>query len=380
MRPVTTSKTQSMASPAVLYLAFDLGDRRWKLAFTTGLGQRPRVRTIPARDLEQLDHELARARTRFGLREDARVVSCYEAGRDGFWLHRALVARGIANHVVDAASIEVNRRARRAKADRLDAEKLVLMLVRAEHGDPRTWRTVQAPTPEAEDARQLHRELDALVCERTAKRNRIHELLATQGVHLSLTSEGVAALATARCWDGAPLPPALGARLVREWRDVEYLTQRIEAVKALRDGAIASDASPAYQQIRQLMRLRAVGPTIATVLVLEFFSWRAFRNRRQVGGCAGLTPTPFQTGTSLRELGISKAGNRYVRYLAIELAWSWLRWQPQSALSQWYRRRFGEGGPARRRVGIVALARKLLIAMWRYVTTDELPEGTVLKA
>jgi transposase len=281
--------------------------------------------------------------------------------------------------VVDSASIEVDRRKRRAKADRLDAQKLVLMLVRATQGDERTWRPVRVPTAAAEDARQLHRELDTLVRERTAKVNRIQELLVAQGVSLRVP-ELPAALATVRGWDGQPLPAGLRARLEREWRDVAHLTTRITELQALRAGAIASDESPAYRQIRRLMRVRAIGPATATVLVLEFFDWRQFRNRRQVAGLAGLTPTPFQSGGSAHEQGMSKAGNRHVRWIAIELAWGWLHWQPQSALSRWYRQKFGEGGPARRRVGIVALARKLLIALWRYLETEEMPAGAVLKA
>jgi transposase len=363
-----------------LHVAFELAERRWKLAFTPGLGQRPRVRTVAARDLDVVRQEISRARARFGLPATTPVVSCYEAGRDGFWLHRALTARGISNHIVDAASIEVNRRLRRAKADRLDAEKLVLMLVRAQQGDPRVWRVVRVPSEPDEAARQLGRELDAVTHDRTQVLNRMHGLLATEGVTLALTGDVPAALAAARRWNGTPLPAELVARLARDWRQVEALTARRAALQAQRRQELATGTTPAHAQMRQLARLSAVGAATATVLVREFFGWRAFRNRRQVGGCAGLTATPFQTGGSHHEQGISKAGNRRVRTLMIELAWGWLRYQPQSELSAWYRADVGGGGVRQRRVGIVALARKLLIALWRYLETDTVPAGARLKA
>ena len=394
----STTATRSEPCGPVLYLALELGERTWKLAVTTGFGERPRVRAIPARDLAALDRELTRAQARRRLPPATPVVSCYEAGRDGFWLHRALVRRGIANRVVDSASIEVNRRARRAKADHLDAEKLVVMLVRAAQGDPRVWHEVGVPSEAAEDARTLHREFAAVTAARTAVRTRMHGLLATQGVTLALTGDVGAALGAVRRWDGTPLPPALLARLGREWAEVQHLTTRVLALRAARRALLraapeaapnampdATDATEATEtraraQMRQLARLGAVGEAIATVLVREFFSWRTFRNGREVGALAGLVPTPYQSGTQHHEQGISKAGNRHVRHMAVELAWCWLRYQPQSALAQWYGAHFGGGGPGRRRVGVVALARKLLIALWRYLETGVVPDGARLKA
>jgi len=234
-----------------LFLAFELGQNKWKLGFTIGMAQQPRERMIPAGALDTLQQEIARAKQRFGLSEDARVVSCYEAGRDGFWLHRALVAHGVTNHVIDSASIEVNLRQRRAKTDRLDVRKLLTMLLR---------------------------------------------------------------------------------------------------------------------QVNS-----------AWLYVMEFFAWRDFQTPKQVGTLAGLTPTPYQSGQSRRELGIAKAGNRHIRAMAIEIAWAWRRFQPDSALSQWYAQRFEHGSARLRKIGIVALARKLLIALWRFVKTGVLPEGAVLK-
>lgn len=379
MAPVTTHAHESITPSPVLHLAFELADERWKLAFTPGLGQRPRLRTVRARDLDGVRREVAQALARFGLPAGTRVVSCYEAGRDGFWLHRALTALGIGTVIVDSASIEVNRRLRRAKADRLDAEKLVLMLVRATAGDRRVWRVVQVPAEADEAARQLGRELDAVTHDRTQVLNRMHGLLATEGVHLALTGDVPAALAAVRRWDGTPLPAPLRARLERDWSQVEALTARRLLLQQQRRREIGHGTSPAHAQMRQLMQLRAVGAASAMVLVREFFGWRGFRNRRQVGGCAGLTATPYQTGGTHREQGISKAGNRRVRTLMIELAWSWLRYQPGSELSGWYRTYVAGGGPRQRRVGIVALARKLLIALWRYLETGTVPAGAGLK-
>jgi transposase len=239
-----------------LFLAFELGQNKWKLGFTIGLAQQPRERTIPAGALDALQQEIARAKQRFGLPKDARVVSCYEAGHDGFWLHRALVAHGVTNHVIDSASIEVNRRQRQAKTDRLDAHKLLTMLLRHMAGEMNS----------------------------------------------------------------------------------------------------------------------------AWLYVMEFFAWRDFQTPKQVGALAGLTPSPSQSGQSRRELGIAKAGNRHIRAMAIEIAWTWRRFQPASALSQWYEQRFGHGSARVRKLGIVALARKLLIALWRFLKTGVLPEGAVLKA
>jgi len=326
MSPVTTHTREFTQTTPVLHLAFELADLRWKLAFTPGLGQRPRVRTVPARDLDAVRQEIARALARFGLPATTRVVSCYEAGRDGFWLHRALTALGIANQIVDSASIEINRRLRRAKADRLDAEKLVLMLGRATQGDPRVWRVVRVPSEADEAARQLSRELDAVTHDRTQVLSRIHGLLATEGVKLALTGDVPAALPALRRWDGTPLPAELLERLARDWRQVEALTARRAALQAQRRRDVTTGTTPAHAQMRQLAQLSAVGMATATVLVREFFGWRAFRNRRQVGGCAGLTATPFQTGGTHHEQGISKAGNRRVRTVMIELAWGWLRW------------------------------------------------------
>lgn len=378
MKTVTTPKIG--AGELVLCLAFELGASEWKMAFSTGLGQQPRHRTIRAGDFERLDREISAAKTRFGLCAEARVLSCYEAGRDGFWIHRALVARGIENQVVDSASIEVNRRKRRAKTDRLDAGKLVGMLLRYLLGDQRVWSVVRVPSPADEDRRHLHRELATAKKDRTRLVNRIKALLFSQGVRLEKIQELPERLEKFRLWNGEPLPPVLKRRLKREWEKIESLTEQIRKMRAERRRLLRKETDPGTIYAGKLLKLKGVGETSGWALATEFFGWREFRNAREVGGLAGLTPTPYQSGDDTRELEICKAGNRWVRHLSIELAWGWLRYQPESELSLWYQRRFGHGTSRMRRVGIVALARKLLIALWRYLETGVPPVGAVLKA
>jgi transposase len=376
--PTTATNKSEYSTEPILYLAFELGNTHWKLGFTIGLGQPPRQRSIPAGNLERLQQEIGMAQKRFKLSEPMRVVSCYEAGRDGFWLDRYLRSEGVENVIVDAAGIEVNRRARRAKTDRLDVRKLSTMLIRYHTGEPKVWPVVHVPTLEQEDRRQLHRELLRLKQERTQHINRIKGLLVSQGVRLGVKKEFLKQLEKVQLWDGSPLPPALKARLQREDERLQLVESHIKTLEAERRAAIRDSSEPAVEMVRQLLRLRAIGPNSAWLYVMEFFSWRNFRNRRQVGSLAGLTPTPYQSGASDRELGIDKAGNRYIRAMAIEIAWRWLYLQPESDLSQWYQERFGHGSKRMRKIGIVALARKLLIALWRYLETGEVPAGAVL--
>ena len=381
----------NVAGRRPLYLALELGTRSWTLGFTVGFGQRPRRRVIAARALEQVWEEITRAKRRFAMPSDAPVVSCYEAGPDGFWLHRALVAHGIENVVVDASSIEVNRRARRAKADALDVEKLVEMLVRYHGGERRVWHVVHVPSVADEDRRHLERERASRVQEHTRLLNRLRGLLLTQGVVIPLRGDVPAALARVRVWDGRALPAGLLARLTREWQRVETVAAELRGLEAERR-ALLSLRSPRRSGLqpredagartcaRQLLELRSIGPTIAWALSTELFAWRQFRNRRELGAVLGLVPTPYQSGQSHHEQGISRSGNARLRGLAVELAWLWLRHQPQSALSQWYAHRFARGGPRLRRIGIVALARKLVIALWRYVHDAQLPAGALRKS
>ena len=362
-----------------LYLAFELGKNPWKLGFTIGVAQQPRERMIPAGEVERLQQEIARAKQRFGLPEEACVMSCYEAGRDGFWLHRYLVAHGIQNHVIDSASIEVNRRQRRAKTDRLDVRKLLTMLLRHSAGEKKGWSVVRVPSVEEEDRRQLHRELTTAKQDRTRIMNRIKGLLAGHGVQLVLQGDVEAQLDQTHQWDGAPLPSALRSRLKRAWQQVGFLTAHIQTLEAERRALLRHRTDPGIAQVRQLFTLRGIGINSAWLYIMEFFAWRDFQTAKQVGALAGLTPTPYQSGQSRRELGIAQAGNRHIRAMAMAIAWAWRRFQPDSALSQWYERRFGAGSARLRKLGIVALARKLLIALWRFVKTGVLPEGAVLK-
>jgi transposase len=373
---MSATHTGNGTAPAVvLHLAFELGWNEWKLAFTTGHGQRPRLRTIKARDLAALQQEIAKAKQRFGLAANTRVVSCYEAGRDGFWLHRYLLANAIENVIVDSASIEVNRRKRRAKSDQLDAAQLVSMLLRYHGGEKKVWSVVHVPSVVDEDARQLHRELEELKDERTQHVNRIKGLLASQGCEVEIDAEFPERLLALRLWDDTQVPAELRARLQREYERWQFVERQIRDVENERRKRIRRDETRHVDQVRQLLSLSGMGLNGSWLLVFEFFAWRRFANRRQVGALVGLTPTPYQSGDSDREQGISKAGNRRMRKMLVELAWCWLRYQPESALSQWYQRRFGKGNKRQRKIGIVAVARKLLIALWKYLNTGEVPKG-----
>lgn len=376
--PTTTRTRESNVPPLVLFVAFELGSTHWKLACAVGLGARPRLVQIPARDVRRVWKEIARAKTRFGLPADAPVHSCYEAGRDGFWLHRALAAQGVTNVVVDPSSIAVDRRARRAKTDRLDAIALVTQLIHADAGDRRGWREVRVPSVEAEAARQLHRERETVRQARRAVGNRLQSLLLLHGVHVpagGLTPGEVPAL---RDWAGQPLPATVQARVAREADAWQALAARLRAVDHEIHARVRTGTDVAAQQARQLTQVRGIGPLGALMLSTELLAWRAFQNGRQVGAIVGLTPTPYRSDQSGREQGISRSGNRRVRALLIEAAWTWIRWQPASALTQWYLARFAQHGRARK-IGVVALARKLLIALWRWVDQGVLPEGATLR-
>jgi transposase len=374
-----THNSKFTTQTEVLYLAFELGESDWKLAFTVGVGQKPRLRSMPARDLPRLQEEIAKAKKRFELPADAPVRSCYEAGRDGFWLHRHLTANGVDNGVVDSASIEVNRRQRRAKSDGLDVGKLLNLLLRYHGGEKKVWSIVRVPSVVDEDARQLHRDLEELKNERTEHINRIKGLLASQGLAAPEVNKHFADwLGQAQLWDGTAVPAELQKRLLRELERWQLLGQQIKTLEDERRQRIRQDDTPHVDKVRSLLDLWGIGFNGAWLLVYELFAWRRFDNRKQVGACVGLAPTPYQSGDSHREQGISKAGNRRLRRLMVELAWCWLRWQPDSELSRWYERRFGAGNGRSRKIGVVALARKLLLALWKYVEHGEVPAGARL--
>jgi len=358
-------------------MALELSNKKWKLAFSNR--QRIRQVTLAAAGSQALREALALAKQRLGLPSDAPVRSCYEAGRDGFWVHRLLQSLGVDNVVVDPASIEVPRRARRAKTDRLDAEKLVRMLMRYAGGESTLWRVVRVPTAQQEDQRRPHRELDRLTGERTAHRARVRSLLALHGVAVAWKPQGKLAVESLRDWEGQPLPEQLRAELERELARLELLQQQMAVLEKQQQQRLREPQTAAERQAAALVKLRAIGPVSGRLLSEEFFGWRQFKNRREVGSLSGLTGTPYASGEMAREQGISKAGNKRVRWLMIELAWSWLFYQSQSELSRWYRRRFGTGNARQRRIGIVALARKLLVALWKYLERGELPAGAQLK-
>jgi transposase len=281
--------------------------------------------------------------------------------------------------VVDSSSIEVPRRARRAKTDRLDAAALLRLLFRYTAGERGPWRVVHVPTVEEEDRRHAHRELARLTRERTRGVNQIKGLLAAHGIHLTTLRGLPDQLPQLTQWDGQPLPAGARGRLLTTWARLMLIqTQRVALIRTRR-ALLTSSGDPAIAMVQQLLRLRGVGEMSAWLLTMELFSWRRFRNRREVAGILGLAATPQTSGDRRRELGIGKGGSALLRGLALELSWCWLRYQPTSALSQWYRARFATGGSRQRRIGIVALARRLMIALWRYVETGQVPSGATLK-
>jgi transposase len=377
----TTRRFDPTVLRDILCISFELGEGTWKLSFTSGFGEKVFRRRLRSRDRQALLRAIAVMKDHFDLPGGAHVVSCYEAGREGFWLHRFLEAHGIENLVVDSSSIEVSRRKRRAKTDRLDGESLLDLLLRHLAGSrKKVWSVVRVPTVEEEDRRHLHRELQSAKRDRTRVTNRMKGLLANHGLTLNLKADVPAQLAALRQWDGSPLAEGLQSRLVREWERVEFYTVLIERLEGERRDLLRDSTDPAVEKVRQLIHLKGIGTNSAWLYVMELFGWREFRSRKEVGAIVGLSPTPDESGEKEREKGMSKAGNRHVRSMAIEIAWGWLRFQPDSELSKWYQRRFGGGSKRVRKIGIVALARKLLIALWRFLETGVIPEGAELKA
>jgi transposase len=375
-----TARAQESIASASLYVAFELGSTKWVLACTTErTTQRPRLRQVAAGDVATVAREFALAKLKLGLAAEAPVRSCYEAGRDGFWLHRWLTGRGVSNVVVDSSSIEVNRRARRAKTDRLDAVRLLALLQRWTAGERRVWSVVSVPTPEAEAARHLTRELATVRTDRTRIRSRIAGLLATQGIRCALTRRFTERLSALTTGDGRPLAPAFQDRLAREWTQLQTIEARLAALEAAQVARITAAEDAVGRVAQQLCRLRGVGATSASLYSAELFATRTFRNPRQLGALTGLVPVPYRSDQRVQDQGISKAGRAELRRVSIQLAWCWLRWQPDSALASWFAERFGRAGGRSRRIGIVAVARRLVIALWRFVEHGVVPPGAQLK-
>lgn len=377
MKTVLQSKDNALHR--VLYMAMELSHKKWKLGFSNG--EKNRVKTVDARDWKALLAEIELAKYKLGCAADCKVVSCYEAGRDGFWIHRALIAAGIENQVLDSASIEVSRRKKQVKTDRVDVIALLRLLMRYMNGEKAALPSIRIPTVAEEDDRRLNRERDRLLKERGSHSARIKSLLVTHGIVLERLSGVPRLLKTSRAAvTGYALPPELKSELSREYERYELVDGQIRQLERLQIERAESQDIPAMHNIQHLRSLRGVGWQSSWILSMEFFNWRQFKNAKQVGACAGLTPTPYDSGDSTREQGISKAGNKRIRKLMVELSWLWLRYQPDSHLSQWFEKRFGSGGKRMRRIGIVALARKLLIALWRYLEQGVIPQGAVLKA
>jgi transposase len=283
--------------------------------------------------------------------------------------------------VFDPASIAVEQRGRRAKTDRIDGEQLLRTLMAHCRGEPRVVRMVQVPSPEQEDARRATRERDRLIKEQVRHINRIKSLLRLLGMAVGnpRRRDWLIWLARQRDWQGQAVPPHTLAELEREHARLMLVRQQLAAVE---ERPAQAQLTPAAAEMARrsdlLFRLRALGPAFSGTLTSEVF-YKNFRHHRQVGAYVGLAPSPWQSGGTRREQGISKAGNPRARQAAIELAWLWIRHQPDSALTRWFRQRTPNASSRIKRLAIVALARKLMVALWRYLTTGLVPEGAVLK-
>ena len=363
--------------------AIELSKQSWVIGFNTPLSEKISRRTLSGCDWKGLLELIEDVRARVSQMDRAvAVMSCYEAGYDGFWLHRQLEAHGVRNYVIDPASLQVDRRARRVKTDRIDAERLLRSLMAYLRGEPKVWSVVRVPSVNEEDARRLHRERDRLVLERVQHVNRIKGLCALHGIYdyHPLRPQATARLEQLRTAQGGELPPRLKSEIKRELHRLELVVEMIATLEAERDAIVEDEASTHLnaEKIQNLHKLKAIGPEFAAVLVGEIFH-RSFDNRRQLASYVGVTPSPFQSGSMAHEGGISKAGNRKGRTTGIELAWLWLRYQPDSDLRIWFRARVGIMKGRIRRIAIVALTRKLLVALWRYLETGLVPRGAVLK-
>jgi len=379
MTQATTSRDSSPTG-TTLYIALDMGRDSWQLAISDG-GKTCRDSKVDRKDLAAgkaaLLAEIAKARHRFGLNDMAPVHVLYEAGRDGFWLARWLQAQGMHCIIIDPASILVDRKAKHRKNDAIDARALLDLLVRHVTGD-RVVRIVVVPPADAEDARELGRLLSALGHTRRALASRVQSRLWAYGIDQGYHSHLPAEFDAMRTGDDRPLDPMTRTELDILCGQIAHLDADICKLEDERARQLKKPETPVQQQARHLQRLFGIGPIGAWTLAHELF-WREFANGKKVGAFVGLSPTPFCSGTVDRDQGISKAGPGPLRALLVQLAWDWLRYQPESDLSQWYHKRFGETGKRSKRVGIVAVARKLVVALWRYVTHGVVPGGATFK-
>jgi transposase len=379
----STVSTPTAGHSGTIFVAIELSQKTWLVTLHS-----PDRERISRHKLEGGDHvallaliEKVKVRAAEKRGSALRVVSCYEAGYDGFWLHRLLQAAGITNFVFDAASIAVEQRSRRAKTDRIDGELMLRTLMAHLRGEPRVVRIVRVPSVAEEDARRASRERDRLVTEQTAHSNRIKALLRLLGVPVGnpRRRNWLSFLEQQRDWQGQPLPPHLLAEVKREHARLTMVGEQLAALEQAQAAQARPVPAPMAERRSSLQRLKALGPAFTATLVDELF-YKDFRNRREVASYCGLAPSPWKSGGIDREQGISKAGNRRARQKAIELAWLWLRHQGDSALSRWFHTRTANAGKRAKRIAIVALARKLIVALWRYLTTGLVPEQATMKA
>ena len=375
MKDAQMIPSQGNTKSTVLYMSLELSNSKWKIMFSNGFKRRQR--TITAGDLNGLRQEISKSLEHLKMPVDTKIFSCYEAGRDGFWIHRHLIAQGISNFVVDPSSIEVNRRFRRAKTDRIDVTKLMDMLIRYRNGEQKLWSVLHIPTVEQEDRRRIQREVDRLKKERTSHSNRIRSLLVLHGIRLKVGRYFLQSLDKVRLFDGSELNRCLKKEIQREYTRYQLIDEQLKQLSKDKE-QLLQQGGQAAKKVERLQLVRGIGPIGSWSLVYEFFGWRKFKNVKQVGAASGLAPTPYDSGNSKREQGISKAGNGRIRRLMNQLSWQWLRYQPQSELSKWFMQRFGSGASRMRRVGITALSRKLLIALWKYLETGLVPQGAII--
>jgi transposase len=369
-----------------IFVSLELSRSTWLItSLSAGAGEKMSKHSVPAGDIGALLARLSEFKRKTFARtgKSFPIIVIQEAGLDGFWIHRVLQKEGIESHVVDPSSIATSRRRRRAKTDRIDGEALLRALLAYKRGEPRVCAMVKAATPEEEDRRRLCRERKVLIAERVGHVNRIKGLLFSQGVYgyEPLRRDRRRRLDELRTGDGRALPDHLKAQIGRELARLELLLEQIKAAEVERDALVAAtkDAAPTQGPAAMLLEIKGIGPEFAAILWMEAF-FRSFANRRQVAAYAGLAPTPWQSGSVDREQGVSKAGNPRLRTTLIQLAWLWLRHQPQSALALWFKERVTRNGGRFKKTTIVALARKLLVALWKYVTAGIVIEGAVMKA
>ena len=389
LTPNALGQTRAPAGPVNVCAAIELSKSRWVVAIQVPTSEKISVHKLAGGDVRSLLQLLARARSKLTAAgfDQVEIHTCYEIGYDGFWLHRLLEREGIHNHVLDSASIQVSRRGRHLKTDRLDAEALVRVLLALLRGERRVCSVVRVPTPREEDEKRLHRSRAALVRDRTRHLARIKGVLALHGVrHVEpARKDWVSLLKNLQTRDGRPFPPMAMAEIKRQAKLLQLVNRMLDELneqlaRRAKKPRLRRRVHEKYllPKASQLQLLSGLGTTMSTVLATELF-YRSFDNRRQLASYAGLTPTPYSSGSRERDQGISKAGNPIARHHAVELAWLWLMHQPDSAITKWFHQRVGDAKGRVRRIAIVAVARKVIVALWRFLETGLVPDGAHLR-